>query len=61
MSLDQVTANFRASVIRKDSISYNFNLIFQDPKIYYGLAEITFYLEHINFTELKLDFQGKIL
>ena len=38
MSLDQVTANFRASVIRKDSISYNFNLIFQDPKIYYGLA-----------------------
>ena len=60
MSLSQDTATFRASVIRKDSITYNFNIIFS-PKSYYGLAEISFYLENVNFTSLEIDFSGSLL
>ena len=60
MSLSQDTAAFRASVIRKDSVSYNFNLIFSADS-YYGLAEISFYLENVNFTSLEIDFSGSLL
>jgi aminopeptidase N len=55
MSLDQTTAQFRASVVRQGSISYNFNIILK-PDGYHGLAELTFYLEHTNFDHLPLDF-----
>jgi len=37
MSLDQNTALQRAAILRKDSISYNFNIILQ-PSSYFGLA-----------------------
>ena len=60
MSLTQETAEFRASVIRPNSISYNYNLILE-PKQYFGLAEISFYLESLNLTELTLDFRGHII
>ena len=49
MSLDKTTAEFRTTVVRAGSVSYNFNIIVQ-PDEYYGLAEISFYLENVNFT-----------
>jgi aminopeptidase N len=56
MSLEQSTAEFRASVIRADSIHYNFNVILL-PEYYHGLAELTFYLENTSdFTALPIDF-----
>jgi len=49
MSLDQTTASFRADLIRAGNTTYNFNIIL-DIDQYYGLAELNFYLEHLNFT-----------
>lgn len=43
MSLDQQTAKERAALIRKGTISYNYNIILMATQ-YYGLAELTFYL-----------------
>lgn len=57
MSLDQNTANQRAAIIRQNSISYNYNIILQSDK-YYGLAEIVFYIDNLNFTILPIDFTG---
>jgi hypothetical protein len=57
MSLDQDTAVFRSSVIRKQSISYNYSIILQASQ-YYGLAEISFYIDSLDFSTLPLDFRG---
>lgn len=43
MSLSQITAERRASLIRKGSVQYNFHVILEQ-EIYHGLAELTFYL-----------------
>jgi len=59
MSLDQITAQERASHFRKNTITYNFNIILQSEQ-YYGLAEIAFYLEDTKFIDLKLDFTGTL-
>jgi len=59
MSLDQTTAQFRASVIQKNSITYNYHISLE-TKSYRGLAEVNFTLNNINLTELKIDFTGKI-
>lgn len=58
MSLDQDTANQRKDLIRQGSISYNYNIIVTPTK-YYGLAEMNFYIQNLNFTELKIDFKGR--
>lgn len=60
MSLDQVTAEFRYGLIRQGSISYNYNIVLL-PDEYYGLAEINFYIQHLNFTEVKVDFTGFLI
>ena len=60
MSLDHETAQSRSTLIRKGSISYNFNIIFSQEH-YYGLAEVSFYLERVDFTELPLDFSGTLI
>ena len=57
MSLSQITAQQRSQVIRAGSISYNFNIILQ-PDRFYGLAEITFYLEKNDLPQLPLDFSA---
>ncbi len=60
MSLDQATAEARSLLIRTDSITYNYNIILQEDK-YYGLAELNFYINSLNFNELKIDFAGTII
>ena len=60
MSLDKITADERAKHIRKNSITYNVNVIVHSDQ-YFGLTEITFYLEDTNFTQLKIDFTGTLL
>jgi hypothetical protein len=57
MSLDQKTAIKRASLIRQDSISYNFHIILETA-LYHGLAELTFYLETLPQADLLLDYSG---
>lgn len=48
MSLDQETANLRATIIRKNSIQYHFHLIVE-PTGFHGLAEIIFYIDSLTF------------
>ncbi len=61
MSLDQQTAKRRAASIRKNSIEYNLHLILEPDK-YHGIAEITFILDNLNFSQyLELDFTGKVV
>ena len=60
MSLDQATAIQRAGIIRPGSINYNYNIIIL-PTEYYGLAELNFYIDNLNFTNLKIDFTGKLI
>lgn len=55
MSLDQATAIERSSLLRPGSVSYNYSIILMASQ-YYGLAELTFYLERIDLEQLKLDF-----
>lgn len=60
MSLDQDTAQRRASIVDRNSITYNYNIILQ-PDQYHGLAEVIFYIDSLNFLSLELDFQGHII
>lgn len=60
MSLDLETANKRVQIVRQNSITYNFNIIVEAEK-YYGLAEIIFYIENLDFEILELDFTGKLV
>ena len=60
MSLDHSTAIFRSTILKKNSITYSYNIILQ-PKQYYGLAELNFSLLHINFPSITIDFQGDVI
>ena len=60
MSLDQATAEARALIVRSGSILYNYNIILQNSQ-YYGLAELTFYIDSLAFTDLNIDFSGNII
>lgn len=54
MSLDQDTAQRRASIVARNSITYNYNIILQPD-------QYIFYIDSLNFLSLELDFQGHII
>jgi aminopeptidase N len=58
MALTQARAEQRASVIRTNSVSYNFHISLQKGDSYSGYAELTFELDHLP-AELVVDFKGK--
>ena len=61
MSLTQETAARRFQILRHNSITYNFNIIVNRDN-YFGLAEIVFYLDNLNFDgPLELDFKGSLV
>lgn len=57
MSLSEDTAKLRFNIIRPESISYNYHLILNKDG-YFGLAEISFYVQSLAFDQLPIDFTG---
>lgn len=49
MSISQDIAKARALIIRKNSITYNYNIVLNTDQ-YTGLAELIFYIDNTSFT-----------
>jgi aminopeptidase N len=61
-SLSKIDSEIRASLIKKNSIEYNFHLTLHKGSLYDGLSNITFQAYDLNREgEIRIDFQGKHL